>query len=141
MGVSLGGYVSSLVASLERDLACVIAGVPVVDLVNLMEDHAPANVDGELRPLLEPARHLNRVVSPLAMRPAVERDRRFIYAGVADRVIHPKRQVTRLWEHWERPEIHWFRGGHLLFFRAGIQPFVQKALERTGLLPSESASA
>ena len=137
-GVSLGGYVSSMVASLEPDLACAILGVPVVDLVDLMEDHA-GDAGSELRALLGPARHVSRVVSPLAMQPAIPRERRFLYAGLADRVIHPTRQVMRLYDHWDRPEVHWYRGGHVLFFRAGVRPFVRDALVRSGLVAEPAA--
>jgi hypothetical protein len=140
-GVSLGGYVSSMVASLDPDLACAILGVPVVDFVDLMEAHAPSEADFDLRPLLEPARQVSRVVSPLAMQPAIPLDRRFLYAGLADRVIHPTRQVMRLYEHWGRPETHWYRGGHVLFFRAGVQPFVRDALVRSGLVAGSAAAA
>jgi len=28
---------------------------------------------------------------------------RFIYAGIADRVVHPRQQAIRLWEHWGKP--------------------------------------
>jgi hypothetical protein len=138
-GVSLGGYVGSMVASLEPDLACAILGVPVVDLIDLMEDHAPADAGADLRPLLEPARRVSRVVSPLAMRPAIPHERRYLYAGLADRVVHPTRQVMRLYEHWGRPEVLWYRGGHVLFFRAGVQPFVRDALARSGLLDVDLA--
>ena len=138
-GVSLGGYVGALVASLEPDLACAILGAPVVDLVDLMEDHAPGSADGDLRPLLEPARRIGRVVSPLAMAPAIPRDRRYLYAGLADRVIHPQRQIMRLYEHWDRPQVHWYRGGHVLFFRADrVGPFMREALQRSELVPAAS---
>ena len=133
-GVSLGGYVGSMVASLDGDLACAILGVPVVDLVALMEDHAGAEAAESVRPLLEPARRVAAVVSPLAMTPAIPHDRRFLYAGLADRVVHPTRQVMRLYEHWDRPAVHWYRGGHVLFFRAGVKPFVRDALVRSGLV-------
>ena len=133
-GVSLGGYVGSMVASLDGDLACAILGVPVVDLVALMEDHAGSEAAESVRPLLEPARRVAAVVSPLAMTPAIPHDRRFLYAGLADRVVHPTRQVMRLYEHWDRPAVHWYRGGHVLFFRAGVKPFVRDALVRSGLV-------
>ena len=48
-GVSLGGYVTSLVASLEDGLACAIVGVPVVDLVDLIGYHAKLASDDERR--------------------------------------------------------------------------------------------
>jgi len=34
--LSLGGYIASLVASLEKGLTCAILGVPVADLVELL---------------------------------------------------------------------------------------------------------
>ena len=38
--ISLGGYVASLVASLEDGLTCAILGVPVADLIELLGRHA-----------------------------------------------------------------------------------------------------
>ena len=38
--ISLGGYVTSLVASLEDGLTCAILGVPVADLIELLGRHA-----------------------------------------------------------------------------------------------------
>ena len=40
-GVSLGGYVAALVASLEDGLDCAIAGIPAVDFPNLARDNEP----------------------------------------------------------------------------------------------------
>jgi pimeloyl-ACP methyl ester carboxylesterase len=40
-GISLGGYVAALVASLEDDLDCAIAGIPAVDFPNLARDNEP----------------------------------------------------------------------------------------------------
>jgi hypothetical protein len=39
-GISLGGYVTSIVAGLEDGLTCAILGVPVADLVGLLGRHA-----------------------------------------------------------------------------------------------------
>jgi hypothetical protein len=39
-GLSLGGYIAALVASLEKDLTCAILGVPVADLVELLGRHS-----------------------------------------------------------------------------------------------------
>ena len=39
-GMSLGGFISSLVASLDDGLTCAILGVPVADLVELVGRHA-----------------------------------------------------------------------------------------------------
>ncbi|TMK87000.1 MAG: hypothetical protein E6G57_11470 [Actinobacteria bacterium] len=40
-GLSLGGYTAALTASLEDDLACVIAGIPATDIVDLYRRHSP----------------------------------------------------------------------------------------------------
>ena len=39
-GLSLGGYIAALVASLETGLTCAILGVPVADLVGLLGRHS-----------------------------------------------------------------------------------------------------
>ncbi|EUA88350.1 hypothetical protein I551_5223 [Mycobacterium ulcerans str. Harvey] len=80
------------------------------------------------------------MISPLALTPLVPRAGRFIYAGVADQLVHPRRQVARLWEHWGKPDIVWYPGGHTGFFRSRpVQQFAEDALQQSGLLddPSE----
>lgn len=58
----------------------------------------------------------------------------FIYAGLADRLVHPREHVLRLWEHWGRPEITWYPGGHTGFFSSRpVTMFVTGALLRSGL--------
>jgi dienelactone hydrolase len=140
-GISLGGYVTSLVASLEDGLACAIPGVPAVDLAGLIEHHAGLRHDDELREELALAKQLGRVVSPLALTPRVPPEGRFIYAGLADRLVHPRHQVARLWEHWGRPDIEWYNGSHTGFFRSRpVGRFLLAALERSGLVdPSRGA--
>ena len=133
-GISMGGYVTSLVASLEDGLACAIAGVPAVDLVDLIEHHAGLPADDERGRVIELAKRVGRVVSPLALTPRVPHEARFVYAGLADRLVHPRRQVIRLWEHWGRPAIEWYPGGHTGFSRSKpVAAFVERALLRSGL--------
>jgi hypothetical protein len=60
---------------------------------------------------------------------------RFIYAGIADRLVHPRDEATRLWEQWGRPEICWYPGGHTGFFRSRpVQRFVDHAVVQSGLV-------
>lgn len=136
-GISLGGYVAALVASLEDGIDCVIAGIPAVDFPKLARDHEPPALrrqPASSRPSWQQLRAISHPVSPLAFPPRVPREGRFIYAGRADRVVRPE-QPSALWRHWEEPEIHWFDGGHVLGVRGrSIGPFVARALERTGLL-------
>lgn len=114
-GISLGGYTSAVLAGLEDGLACVIAGIPPADMIATTEHlassferriSAAAGVDHKRD------RDLYRVVSPLALSPRVERNRRFMFAATADQFV-PIEQIRALWLHWERPRISWSTGGHL----------------------------
>jgi hypothetical protein len=142
-GISLGGYTTALVAGLEPDLACAIVGVPAVDFAELMDRHATARFRAQpgYDAIGELAHRAHRVIAPLALPPLVPRDRRFIYAGLADRLVHPVRQVRALWEHWEQPAIAWFPGSHVGFFlsRPVIEFFVD-ALRTSGLVEESIAA-
>ena len=130
-GLSLGGYNASLLSALERDLACVVAGIPAVDFTRLYFRHGPPVQ------LLEAALHgieehhmdeILRVVSPLALPPRVPRDRRYIFAAISDRLV-PADQVRDLWRHWERPRIEWYQGAHVTFPRhAAVRALIDEAL-------------
>jgi pimeloyl-ACP methyl ester carboxylesterase len=134
IGYSLGGLVASIVASLEDDLACVIAGIPVVDLPHLIRRHSPPNIarladtSGVLGPSAD---EVHRVVSPLSLECKVPFDRRFIFAGLADR-MSTFGHARRLWLHWDRPAFETYAGGHLGFFWSpAVKRFVDEALRRS----------
>jgi hypothetical protein len=138
--LSLGGYIAALVASLEKGLTCAILGVPVADLVEVLGRHSGLAEDDPRRDTMEMAAPLGRMTSPLSLTPLVPMQGRFIYAGIADRVVHPREQVIRLWEHWGKPEIVWYPGGHTGFFRSSpVQRFVWDALQQSGLLDGAPA--
>ncbi|MEM9561379.1 MAG: alpha/beta hydrolase family protein [Actinomycetota bacterium] len=130
-GISLGGYMSGLVAGLEDGLAGVVAGVPEADLAR--------GIRRQMDPLLppyyeqwglswEPLQEVMTLVSPMSLDSLVPRDRRYIYAGLLDRWVRPG-NVRDLWDHWERPEILWYQGSHLSFpFERSVQRFVDEAL-------------
>ncbi|MHA7651099.1 alpha/beta hydrolase family protein [Mycobacterium sp. ML4] len=133
--LSLGGYIASLVASLEDGLTCAILGVPVADLVEVLGRHSGLSHDDPRRHTMSLAEPIGRMISPLSLTPRVPMHGRFIYAGVADRLVHPREQVNRLWKHWGKPEIVWYPGGHTGFFRSQpVQRFVWEALQQSGLL-------
>jgi dienelactone hydrolase len=118
MGQSLGGLVAALVASLEPDLACAIAGVPVVDLPDLFRQHSPPAIAlraQQFGVLGSVADDVHRVVSPLAMSCLVAPERRYIFAGLGDR-MSTFGQAHRLWLHWDRPALATYPGGHVGFF-------------------------
>ena len=136
-GISLGGYLTSLVASLDDGLTCAILGVPAVDLVELVDRHAGLSGHDALGQTMRLAKPIGRMISPFALTPRVPMQGRFIYAGIADRLVHPRDQVARLWEHWGRPEIQWYQGGHTGFFRSRpVQRFIDGALVQSGLVDS-----
>jgi hypothetical protein len=120
-------------ASLDDGLTCAIPRVPAVDLVELVGCHVRLNGPDAFGQMLESARPIGRMISPLALTPCVPMQGRFIYAGFADRLVHPREQVTRLWQHWGKPEIHWYSSGHTTFFRSRpVQRFIDDALGAVG---------
>jgi pimeloyl-ACP methyl ester carboxylesterase len=135
-GLSLGGYISALVAGLDPDLACVVAGIPMVDFPLAAQDNMPwlmRRYDDEFELDWRLIRTITHVVSPLALRPLVPRAGRFIYAGIADRVVKPE-HPRALWRHWDEPAIHWFSGGHVLgAFNRSVQPFLAESLRSVGM--------
>lgn len=133
--ISMGGFIAGLVASLDERLTCAILGVPVADVVQVLGRHSGLRHTDPRRETVELAAPLGRMASPLSMQPRVPMRGRFIYGGIADRVVHPREQVIRLWEHWGKPEIVWYRGGHTAFFEARpVQRFVEAAIVQSGLL-------
>ena len=134
IGYSLGGLVASIVACLEDDLACVIAGIPVVDLPHLVRRHSPPDITrlADTSGVLGPgADEVHRVVSPLAMECKVPFERRFIFAGLADR-MSTFGHARRLWLHWDRPAFETYAGGHVGFFWSpAVKRFVDEALRRS----------
>jgi hypothetical protein len=129
-GLSLGGYNSALLASLDDELSCAIAGIPATDFSRLMWRHgAPLELlsvehGGMLQDVVA---DVLRVISPLEIAPRVPREHRAIFGGTADRLIPPD-QVRDLWEHWERPAIHWYHGSHLTFL---LDPAVERLIGDT----------
>jgi hypothetical protein len=134
-GISLGGYLTSLVASLDDGLTSAILGVPPVNLVELVGRHAGLSHYDALGDMLRLAKPIGRMISPLALTPRVPTVGRFIYVGVADRLVHPRDEAARLWQHWGKPEICWYPGGHTGFFRSRpVQRFVDDAVVQSGLV-------
>jgi len=131
IGYSLGGLVGSLVASLEDDLACVVAGIPVVDLPDLFRRHSPPDIARlalEKGALGATANDVHRLVSPLAMTCRVPIDRRFVFGGLGDR-MSTFGQARQLWLHWDRPALTAYPGGHVGFYWSrAVKRFVDDAL-------------
>jgi esterase/lipase len=122
-GISLGGYTSSLLASVEDRLKFAIPNVPVVSLCDIMLEWFPMNIP--LKAMLKltnntvhDARHTLAVHSALTYKPKLEKERLMIIAGAGDRLAPPK-HARLLWDHWDRPKNHWFPGNHLVHLDKG----------------------
>ena len=117
-GLSLGGYTSALVASVDDRLEAVIPNCPVVTPATLFDEWFPANklvalglrLSDISRPELTAGLSYH---SPLNYRPLLPIDRRMIITGLGDRMAPPDNAV-KLWEHWDRCALHWFPGSHVL---------------------------
>jgi hypothetical protein len=138
-GLSLGGHTATLLAALEPDLACVVAGITPICYLEL----ARANLPWPIRAVAERLGFIDeklvdvlRPISPLAMPARVPRERRWLYAAMADRLV-PRRHTLALWEHWERPRIAWYAGTHVSFgWEAEVRGLLTEAFAAGGLIPS-----
>jgi hypothetical protein len=140
-GLSLGGSTAAVLAGLDADLACVIAGMPATCYAALARAALPPLV-------LRAAEHLGvawddlerllRVVSPLVLSPRVPRERRYLFAGTADRLV-PLNGITALWRHWDRPRLAWYEGTHVSFLlETTVRALLEEAIGASGLLTAPS---
>ncbi|MDF1830997.1 MAG: hypothetical protein P1U52_01515 [Porticoccaceae bacterium] len=131
-GISLGGFTTALLATLEGNLSCVIAGIPAVELVKAARRLGRRNLlyfFDNLNMPWDEIEKMAQVISPTAMKVKVPKKRRFIYAGVLDRLVHPAEPLG-LWEHWDRPAIEWYQGNHMTFARdKNVRTFIDNALD------------
>lgn len=119
MGMSLGAYVGSLWAALDKVAFC----IPIVPMVSMAEvaweiiTRDPSFVAlREAGLSLDLLHDIYKVHCPLSYAPQTEKNRVLIIAGIGDKIV-PPRQPRLLWEHWKRPHLLWFRGGHVAQFK------------------------
>ena len=145
-GMSLGGYSTALLAGLDPDLGCVIAGVPAATihrpLINVYSHHPSFRKALEQHDLLgERVEALHSVITPTSLPCVVPQERRFIYAGIADRLVTPNEPYV-LWEHWGRPNIHWTQQSHVLtMLSPNVRSFVRDAVIGSAATARSSATA
>lgn len=138
-GMSLGGYTTALLASVEPTLRFAVPMVPLTSLSDMMwsgGERDPRVVEAVAAGWsLAALRDFFRVHAPLARPPLVPHDRRLVIAALGDRICPPE-HADALWRHWGRPRMHWYPGGHLAQFRRGVAlRQVRTLLRDTGLLP------
>lgn len=119
LGLSLGGYVTALMAGLCDDLAFAIPLVPPVTLDALASSlFALDRKRGTLGlPVaLSDLRAAYAVHCPLTYPLAVPAERVLIVGARGDRIVPPEHAYA-LWRHWGEPAIHWYSGSHIAPFR------------------------
>jgi pimeloyl-ACP methyl ester carboxylesterase len=116
MGMSLGGYTTALLATIDPELAFAIPIIPAADMAELMWGHG---ADSPQRRRAEAVgvdlallREVFRVHAPLERALRIAPERCMIVAGRGDRITTPQ-QAEALHRHWGAPALHWFPGGHL----------------------------
>ena len=117
-GLSLGGYTSALVASVDDRLEAVIPNCPVVTPSTMFDEWFPANKLFQLGLRLSDISREQLTAGlayhcPLNYRPLVAKDRRMIITGLGDRMAPPDNAV-KLWNHWDHCALHWFPGSHVM---------------------------
>jgi pimeloyl-ACP methyl ester carboxylesterase len=136
-GFSLGSYVSSLLSTLDDELACIVSVVPSGDLAEALRTSEPGLPSKRRahRALHDERSDLvHRVVSPLTRPCRVPKERRFIVAGQGDRIAMPP-GATQLWRHWDEPSIKWRPRGHMTTaWSADYDNHLREILRTSGLV-------
>ncbi len=115
MGMSLGGYTTSLAATVESRLHCAVPVIPLTSIADFARDQGRLGSSIEEETLQHQALDaVHRVVSPLHRAPVVPADRLLIVAAEADRIT-PVAHARRLGDHFGVSVETW-HGGHLLQF-------------------------
>jgi pimeloyl-ACP methyl ester carboxylesterase len=136
-GLSLGGYVTALMADVEDRLHFAVPNCAVTDLAGLMDGWFPAGplIGAGLRLDRETHDEAMRLHSPLRFPARLPQERLFVIGGLADRLAPPE-QSARLWDHWGRPRLHWFPGSHILHLRRAVYlREIGRFLRETGFSP------
>ena len=122
-GLSLGGYLSALLASVDGRLSYCIPNSPVVSPVDMARDWLPMRwlVHATIRRTgigIEQLRHALALHSPLSYEPKIAPERLLIIGGAGDRLT-PPHLVRLLHQHWQGSAIHWFPGNHVVHLQQG----------------------
>ena len=117
MGMSLGGYTTSLLATLEPTLSFAVPIIPLASIADFARARGrlgtPAQATDQHR-ALEAA---NAVVSPFSRPSQLPPDRMLVIGGDADRIT-PIAHAERIARHFDAPLVR-IHGGHLLQFGRG----------------------
>ena len=114
MGMSLGGYSTSLLATVESGLDFAVPIIPLASLADFAREQGRLGSGAEASAQQAALEEANRIVSPFARPSLVPKERVLILAAEADRIT-PIAHAERLAQHFGARVVR-FPGGHLLQF-------------------------
>jgi pimeloyl-ACP methyl ester carboxylesterase len=136
VGMSLGGYTVSLLATVTSDVDFVLSYIPICSVPDVMNDNNLVPGSGDVqRTLYEGYREQLVPITPVCRMPKVDPDRVSIISGEFDRLATVK-HGQRLADHFGT-ELVTFPGGHIVqhrraqAFRESLEGFQKK-----GVLPN-----
>lgn len=116
-GLSLGGYLSALSASVDDRFAFCIPNSCVVSPADMLLEWAPLSWLGKSVPggehAVQELRHGLAIHCPLSWQPRIAPECLLVIGGAGDRLVHP-RYIDLLHRHWQGSRLHWFPGNHLV---------------------------
>jgi pimeloyl-ACP methyl ester carboxylesterase len=133
IGMSLGGYATSLMATLEADLAFAVPLIPLASLADFARDQGRLGTGPRVREQHAALEAANFVVSPMARPAKVPASRMLVVGAEGDRVT-PVAHAERLAAHLGAPLLR-AAGGHLVqVWRRQAFRAVRGMLEREGIV-------
>lgn len=137
VGMSLGGYTTSLLATVEPDIDACMPIVPLASIADFARAQGNLGKGAECEAQHQGLERVNRVVSPLARKLRVPKHRTIVVGAEADRIT-PIGHAERIAESFDVPLLR-IAGSHLMqwgrdkAFRAFC-----RALEADGILPTRA---
>jgi hypothetical protein len=139
MGMSLGGYTTALMATLQADLAFAAPLIPLASVADFARDQGRLGDGPGAREQHEALEAANRVVSPFARRPVVPASRVLVVGAEGDRITRIA-HAERLAAHFGAPLLR-AHGGHLVqTWRREAFGAVIAMLAREGIVPARGSS-
>jgi pimeloyl-ACP methyl ester carboxylesterase len=114
MGMSLGGYTTALLATVESSLDFAVPYIPVSDLTDVVVEHEALRGTVVPRELVEAGKRSMALVRPLGRKPAIPGDRVLVVGAKGDRITRTS-HAEALAQHFGS-ELTIFPGAHLLQF-------------------------
>ncbi|MFI5301940.1 MAG: alpha/beta hydrolase [Polyangiales bacterium] len=113
-GMSLGGYTTSLVATVARDLDFAVPFIPLSDFTDVVVEHEALRGVAVPQSLIDAGKRAMARVSPLARTPTIPSDKVLVIGAKGDGITKLA-HAEQLARHFGAP-LFTFPGGHLLQF-------------------------